>query len=39
MSQLWGLTLANTVLANVVLANGTITKASSTTNLDLFWVR
>jgi len=36
-SRLWGLTLDNTVSADVVLANGTIAKASSTVNSDLFW--
>jgi len=37
VSRLWGLTLDNTVSATVVLANGTIAKASSTVNSDLFW--
>lgn len=37
-SRMWGTTLDTIVEMEVVLADGTITTASKTKNLDLFWV-
>jgi len=38
-TRLWGALLDNIVELDVVLADGTITKANSQFNSDLFWVR
>ena len=38
-TRLWGALLDNIVELDVVLADGTITKANSKLNSDLFWVR
>lgn len=37
-TRLWGVLLDNIVELEVVLADGTITKANSKFNSDLFWV-
>lgn len=37
-SRMWGTTLDTITEMEVVLADGTITTASKTKNLDLFWV-
>jgi len=37
LSRMWGLSLDHVVEVEVVLANGTITRANSSQNADLFW--